>query len=71
MTETTTETTITQSSQPEDWIGKVVRLVEIAVRFELHAFFILLAGAVLTIHGHKDEGMLVLGGALGIFKGNK
>lgn len=70
MTEST-ETTVTQTVEPSDRIGALARMVEVAVKFELHAFIVLFAGVVLTVQGHKDEGMLVLGGALGILKGGK
>ena len=71
MTESTVEVTSTVETGPQDRVDKVRRLVQIAVEAELHAFALLLGGIWLTISGHKDEGLLVLGGAMGIFKGNK
>lgn len=38
---------------------------------DIWAMSLLIGGCVLTCTGHKDEGMLVLGGALGVFKGEK
>jgi hypothetical protein len=68
MTEST-ETTITQTVEPVDRIGALKRIAEILLMLEIHAFGLLLMGALLTIKGHKDEGLLVMGGAMGIFKG--
>lgn len=50
-------------------LEKVSTWVELAMRAEVHAFVLIFTGAGLVMTGHKDEGMLVMGGGLGIFKG--
>ena len=71
MTEETIEVKQTVEAGPMDFIDKLKRLVEVAIEAQMHAYFILAMGAALAIHGHKDEGLLVLGGAMGIFTGKK
>jgi hypothetical protein len=71
MTESTQEIKTEIQSGPLDWTDKAKRLVEVVVEAQLHAYFILATGALLAVHGHKDEGLLVLGGAMGIFTGKK
>lgn len=39
------------------------------VPHDAYAVFMLLWGGILVICGHKDEGMLVIGGGLSVFKG--
>jgi hypothetical protein len=47
------------------------KLADVLMKMELHAFALLACGIALVLTGHKDEGTLVLGGALGIFRGSK
>ena len=49
----------------------LTKLAEVLTKFEVHAFILLAAGLSLVLTGHKDEGTLILGGALGIFRGAK
>ena len=42
-----------------------------AIPRDIHALILLGVGAALACVGHKDEGMLVIGGALAVFKGDK
>ena len=71
MTDETLEVKTEIQTGPMDWTDRARKVVEIAIAAEMHAFALLGAGLWLVISGHKDEGSLVLGGALGIFKGNK
>lgn len=41
------------------------------VSMEIHAVFLTIAGVTLSLTGHKDEGMMVLGGAMALFKGQQ
>lgn len=50
-------------------LEKMQRAVDLAVKLEVHAFVLLITGGGLTLAGHKDEGMMVIGAALAIFKG--
>lgn len=50
-------------------IEKTKQVVDLVLQMEAHAFVLLAAGVWLILAGHKDEGTLVLGGALGIFRG--
>ena len=69
MAESTIEVKETVQAGPQDRVDKIRRVVEVAMAAELHAFVLLAAGVGLVLCGHKDEGSLVLGGALGIFRG--
>lgn len=50
-------------------VEKAGRFVDLLIKLEVHALLLLVVGAGLCLHGQKDEGQLVLGGALGIFRG--
>ncbi len=50
-------------------IEKIKAYVDLFLSAELHAISLVALGCLLTIKGHKDEAMLVLGGGLGILKG--
>lgn len=52
-------------------MDKIERSVNLLLKIEAHAFVLLAAGLWLILAGHKDEGMMVLGGALGVFRGQK
>lgn len=52
-------------------IDKLQRVVDIAVKAEAHAILMVLIGAGMCLHGNKDEGQLVIGAGLAVFKGNK
>ena len=52
-------------------LDSLTKLAEVLTKFEVHAFILLGAGIALVLTGHKDEGTLILGGALGIFRGTK
>ena len=42
--------------------------IDIILKAQIHAIFLVFIGAALALHGNKDEGMLVLGGALAMLK---
>lgn len=50
-------------------ISKSTAWVDLLIKAEIHAFMILITGCALVLTGHKDEGMLVLGAAVAVFKG--
>ncbi|HZC24701.1 MAG TPA: hypothetical protein VE866_15275 [Candidatus Binatia bacterium] len=50
-------------------IERIERWVNLALRLEIHALILLAIGAALCFKGQHDEGQLVIGGALGIFRG--
>ena len=50
-------------------MDKIGRAVDLMIKAEVHAIIMLLVGAGLMLHGMKDEGSLVVGGALAAFKG--
>jgi hypothetical protein len=52
-------------------LDKVTRAVDLLIKLEIHAFALLLVGAGLVLHGQKEEGQLVLGGALAVFRGKQ
>lgn len=50
-------------------LDRLERTGNLLLKFEAHAFAMLLAGAGLVLHGNKDEGQLIIGAALAVFKG--
>jgi hypothetical protein len=38
------------------------------VKLEFHAIFLSIIGVVLSLTGHHEEGLMVLGGAMALFK---
>ena len=50
-------------------ISKSTAWVDLLIKAEVHAFLLILAGGALVLTGHKDEGMLILGAAVAVFKG--
>lgn len=50
-------------------LTKAETFVNLAIKAEFHAFVLLIVGAILSVTGHHDEGLMVLGGAVGVFKG--
>jgi hypothetical protein len=50
-------------------IDKLDRFLAVAFRYELHAFVMLLTGIVVYLHGIHDQGQVIIGAALLIFKG--
>jgi hypothetical protein len=50
-------------------IEKIEKAVDLAIKAEIHAFVLLLTGAVLALKGHQSEALIVLGAAAGVFKG--
>ncbi len=52
-------------------IDKLERVANLLVKFEAHAIAMVLLGAGLCLHGMKDEGQLIVGAGLAVFKGNK
>lgn len=51
-----------------NWLTKIEKALEVAFKYELHAFVLLLTGVGMAFHGLKDEGALVLGAGLTVFK---
>jgi len=50
-------------------IEKVDQLLSVLYKYELHAFVLLVTGAVLTLRGHSDIGFSIITAACTIFKG--
>ena len=55
----------------DERIDKLQRLVDIAAKAEVHAILMVAMGALMCLHGNKDEGQLVIGAGLAVFLGNK
>lgn len=49
-------------------IARLESLFAVLFKYEIHAFVLLLTGVALALGNHKEEGLLVIGGALGVFK---
>lgn len=50
-------------------LNRLERVVDLAVKFEVHALFLVLVGSSMCLHGNKDEGQLIIGAGLAVFKG--
>lgn len=50
-------------------IDKASKIVDLAIKAEIHAVLMLFAGAAMVIHGQKDVGQGIVMAALAIFKG--
>jgi len=52
-------------------IDKVSKLLEVAARIneDIYGLIFVMCGCALSLAGHKEEGMLVLGAGCAIFKG--
>lgn len=50
-------------------IAKFQLVVDILIKAEAHAIAMVGLGALMCLHGNKDEGQLVIGAGLAIFKG--
>ncbi len=52
-------------------IDKVDKTLAVLYRYEIHAFILLLTGVGLYLHGVKDQGQVIIGAALLVFKGRQ
>jgi hypothetical protein len=43
----------------------------ILVKYEIHAFVLLIVGCGMYLHGVHDQGQVIIGAALLVFKGQK
>lgn len=50
-------------------IDKLQLIVDIAVKAEAHALLMVGLGALMCLHGSKDQGQLIIGAGLAVFKG--
>ena len=53
----------------EDRAATLQKFVDIAVKAEVHAILMVVLGALMCLHGNKDEGQLVIGAGLAVFRG--
>ena len=55
----------------DERIEKVQKVVDMAVKCEAHALLMVGFGAMMCLHGDKDQGQLIIGAGLAVFKGNR
>jgi hypothetical protein len=55
----------------DEKLDKIQKFVDLAIRADIHAILMVGLGALMCLHGNKDEGQLVIGAGLAVFKGNK
>lgn len=55
----------------DERIEKGERVINLLVKVEAHALFMVVTGALLCLHGNKEEGQLVMGAGLAVFKSGK
>lgn len=54
-----------------DIISKMDTVLGILVKYEIHAFVLLIVGCGMYLHGVHDQGQVIIGAALLVFKGQK
>lgn len=52
-------------------IAKIDQALAVAYKYELHAFVLLLTGIAVYLHGVTDQGQMIIGAALLVFKGKQ
>lgn len=55
----------------ENILDRANRIVDLFLKLEVHALALVAIGALICLHGNKDEGQLVIGGGLAVFKGSR
>jgi hypothetical protein len=55
----------------DEKIAAAQKLVDVLIKAEVHAMALVCCGALMCLHGNKDEGQLVIGAGLAVFKGNR
>jgi hypothetical protein len=55
----------------DERIDKATKVVDLAIKFEVHALLIMGLGAILTLHGQKETGTALITLGAGVFKGNR
>jgi len=53
----------------DERIDKAEKVISLLVKAEIHAIFMVITGALLCIHGNKEEGQMIMGAGLAVFKG--
>ena len=54
-----------------NWYEKVGKVIDLALRCEIHAFMLVFIGAGLYLHGAKEMGSGAFTAGLAIFRGGK
>jgi len=49
---------------------KIEKYVNLLVKIEAHAILMILTGVFMCLHGNKEEGQLIIGAGLAVFKGH-
>lgn len=52
-------------------IDRMSKIVDVAIKFETHALLMVGLGALMCVKGSKEEGQLIIGAGLAVFKGNR
>jgi hypothetical protein len=52
----------------DERIEKVEKVINLLIKLEAHALFLVVCGALMCLHGNKDEGQLIMGAGLAVFK---
>ena len=53
----------------QEKIEKLEKVVDILIRAEAHALLLVGLGALMCLKGQKDQGQLIIGAGLAVFKG--
>jgi hypothetical protein len=53
----------------DEKIEKVQKVVDICIKADAHAFVLIIIGAVMVWHGASEDGKMIVGAGLAIFKG--
>lgn len=55
----------------DERIEKAQKVVDLCVKAEAHAILMVGLGALLCLKGHPDQGQLIIGAGLAVFRGSK
>jgi hypothetical protein len=55
----------------DERITQLQRVIDIFIKAEIHALIMVGVGASMCLHGNKDEGQLIIGAGLAVFRGGK
>jgi hypothetical protein len=55
----------------DEKLAEVSKIVDLAIKAEIHAFALIGMGLLLTFHGQKEQGTALITLGAGVFKGNR
>ena len=53
----------------DEKIAQVEKVINLLLKIEAHAMFMIVVGALMCLHGQAEDGKLIIGAGLAVFKG--